>query len=224
MSFAAHNGDRLHSAPSSGPSSPSTRSPAKSRPRRDSPARPQPATDMEVSGPPSISTNLRGQVEGVVEGDPIAAFPTSNSPISDTVLKEMLLSLRSSLQSDMVADINKCTKEFQAPRLRVDHVESKMEEYTSSYNVMVEAHTAQGEDLAWMRDKIADLEDRSRRNYIQIRGIPESIAPDLLLQDAQTLFSTLIPSLSAQDLIVDRIHRIPKPSFLPAETSRDVLL
>lgn len=76
-----------------------------------------------------------------------------------------------------------------------------MEEYTSSYNVMVEAHTTQGEDLAWMRDKIADLEDRSRRNNIKIRGIPESIAPNLLLQYAQIVFSTLIASATATRIL-----------------------
>lgn len=98
-----------------------------------------------------------------------------------------------------------------------------MEEYTSSYNVMVEAHTAQGEDITWLKDNIADLEDKSRRNKIKIRGLPEYVTPNHLLQYAHTLFSTLAPSLTTQNLIVDRIHRVPKP-FLPEETPRDVLL
>lgn len=89
---------------------------------------------------------------------------------------------------------------------------------------MVEAHTAQGEDITWIKDKIADLEYRSRRNNLKIRGIPESVASNHLLQYAHTLFSTLVPSLMAQDLIVDRIHRVPKPSFFSEEIPRDVLL
>lgn len=43
-------------------------------------------------------------------------------------------------------------------------------------------------------------------------------------QFALTLFSTMAPTLSAQDLAIVRIHRVPKPSFLPAETPRDVFL
>lgn len=106
----------------------------------------------------------------------------------------------------------------------MNQVEHKMEEYTSSYNVMVEAHTAQGEDISWIKDKLADLEDRSRRNNLKLRGIPESVPPSQLLQYAQALFSTLIPEATASDLLVDRIHRVPKPSFLPDDTPRDVLM
>lgn len=107
---------------SSGTSSPSTRSPAKSKLWRDSPTRPQVDPNMEVSGP---HNNTTGQdIQG---GDPIADLPTAGRPISDTMLKEMLLSLQSSLQADMVRGINKFKREGQANGHRVDHVESKME-------------------------------------------------------------------------------------------------
>lgn len=123
-----------------------------------------------------------------------------------------------------MAGINKCQIKVQTIGNRVDHVEQNMEEYTSSFNTLVNAHTAQGEELAWLKDKVADLEDRSRRNNIKIGDVPEAIPATQLLQYTQILFSTLVPILTAQDLIVDRIHRIPKSFFLPAETSRDVLL
>lgn len=174
---------------------------------------------MEVSGPHSNPSH-----QSSTEGDPIREFPTADRPVSDTLLKEMLLSLRSSLQADMVRGITECQREVQAIGHRVHQVENKMEEYTSAYNVMVEAHAAQGEDIAWLKDKMADLEDRSRRNNLKLRGIPEDVPPNQLLQYAQTLFSTMVPDASAHDLLVDRIHRVPKPSFLPAEIPRDVLL
>lgn len=105
----------------------------------------------------------------------------------------------------------------------MDRVESKIDEYASSDNVLVDAHTAQGEEISWLKDKVTDMEDRSRRNNLKIRGIPESV-PLNQLQYAQTLFSTLVPTLTPQDLIVDRIHRVPKPSFLPDKNQKDVLL
>lgn len=205
------------SVSSSGPSSPSTRSPAKSKPRRDSPTRQGTDPGMEVSGPHSDPTH-----QSSTDRDPIKEFPTADRPVSDTLLKDMLLSLRSSLQADMVRGITECQREVQAIGHRVHQVENKMEEYTSAYNVMVEAHTAQGEDITWLKVKMAG--DRSRRNNLKLRGIPEDIPPNQLLQFAQTLFSTLVPDASAHDLLVDRIHRVPKPSFLPADIPRDVLL
>lgn len=49
---------------------------------------------------------------------------------------------------------------------RTDKIESKMGEYASSHNVLVDAHTAQGDEIAWLKDNVADLEDRSRRNNL----------------------------------------------------------
>lgn len=174
---------------------------------------------MEVSRPHSNSNHQSSQ-----DGYPIKDFPTADRPVSDTLMNEMLLSLLSSLHADMVRGIKECQREVQAIGHRVHQVENKMEEYTSAYNVMVEAHTAKGEDITWIKDKLADLEDRSRRNNLKLRGIPEDVPPTQLLQFAQTLFSTLVPEASAHDLLVDRIHRVPKPSFLPLDIPRDVLL
>lgn len=90
----------------------------------------------------------------------------------------------------MVKGIYKCHKEVQAFGIGVDHVEQKMNEYTSSYYILVDAHTAQGEKIAWLKDKVADLEDRSRRNNIKLRGVPKSVPATQLLQYAHALFST----------------------------------
>lgn len=174
---------------------------------------------MEVSGPQSIRpTTLPAPT------DPISAFPTSGQPISDTVLKEMLLSLRVSLHADIVSGVNQCQADVQAMGEKINHIEHTIGEYSISFNTLVDAHTEQKEEIVWLKGKIADLEDRSRRNNIKIRSIPESISAPQLQLYAQTLFSSLAPELSALQLPIDRIHRVPKPSFLPSETPRDVLL
>lgn len=211
--------DHLHSGSSSSASSPSTRSPAKSKPRMDPPVRPHDAQDMKVSGQQGNNTAQASHIP-----DPIADFPTADRLISDPLLKEMLISLRSAPRIDMVKGINQCNKEVQAIGVRVDQVEHQMEEYTSTYNIMVYAHAVQGEDIAWLKDKVADLEDKSRRNNIKLRGVPESVPATHLLQYAQALFSTLVPALTTQDLLMDKIHRIPKPSFLPEGTPKGILL
>lgn len=107
---------------------------------------------------------------------------------------------------------------------RVDHVENKMAEYAGSFNELVDAHNAREDDVEWLKAKVADLEDRSRRNNLKIRGIPESVLPKDLEEYVHTLFKSLIPELTEQDLIIDRIHRIPKPSQLPEKIPRDVLM
>lgn len=123
----------------------------------------------------------------------------------------------------MTTGINHCQREVQTIGGRVDHIEMKMIEYISSFNTLVDDHSNKSEEIAWLKRSVADFKDRSRRNNIKIRGIPETIPATQLLPYTQALFSTLLPALSAQDLIVDWIHWVPKPSFLPETTPRDVL-
>lgn len=68
------------------------------------------------------------------------------------------------------------------------------------------------------------MEDRSRRNNLKIRGIPESVQQSDLGPYAATLFKNLIPSLTDLDVPIDRIHLLPKPSHLSDHIPRDILL
>lgn len=174
---------------------------------------------MEVSG-----ESRENDLPSLTIQDPIASYPTADIPLSDTLLKEMLLSLREALHTDMSALVKQCRHEVQHVGQRVDHIENTMSAYSQSFNQLLDSHTAQNEEITRLQDKLSDLEDRSRRSNIKIRGIPEDIAPTQLLQYAQTLFSTILPNLTHQDLIIDRIHRLPKPSFIREDTPRDVLL
>lgn len=58
---------------------------------------------------------------------------------------------------------------------RVSHVEDKMAEFTTSHNELVDAHNEKDDELEALKNKMADLEDRSRRNNIKLRGVAESV-------------------------------------------------
>lgn len=126
--------------------------------------------------------------------DTINAFPTANRPLSDTTLKDMLISLRSSLHSDMMYCMRNFKAEVGELGGRIDHMEKKMEEYASSYYSLVDFHNDQSDEVAWLKDKVADLEDRSCRNNIKLRGVPESVLPAQLHRLAQELMGSSLPS------------------------------
>lgn len=68
--------------------------------------------------------------------DSIDFFSTSNQLVlDDTTLKDMLLSLRSSLHTDMMACVHKFGMELQSVSARVDHVETKMGEFATTVNL-----------------------------------------------------------------------------------------
>lgn len=100
------------------------------------------------------------------------AFPTSGQPILDTDLKDLILSLRGALQQDMKCFIQQSKKETEAIGERVDYVEQKICDFTEAHNELVDAHFEMEEEIKRLKLKVADLEDRSRRNNIKFRGIP----------------------------------------------------
>lgn len=107
---------------------------------------------------------------------------------------------------------------------RVDHVEQAMGEYSTSFNTLVDAHSAHSDEILQIKDKLAYLEDRSRSNNLKVRRIPETVNATQLLQYVQDMFSALAPELSVLELTMDKVHRVPKPPFLadnvPAQTTR----
>lgn len=157
------------SAPSSPIRSPSSDSPAKSRMRMD------PETQASSSG---NATPRQDQV-GLNLPSTIANYPTSGQPVLDTTMKDMLLSLQASLMLNISAMINNFASEMQGMGERVQHIEHKMDDCTSTVNDLIDAYKEQADDTDWIKAKLADLEDRSRRNNVKLRGVPESVSPPI---------------------------------------------
>lgn len=70
--------------------------------------------------------------------DSIKSFPTKHQPVMDTVLKDILLSLRRSLQADMMNCMHRFNNEIQAVEPRAEHIEHKMGKYVATRNYLVD--------------------------------------------------------------------------------------
>lgn len=137
----------------------------------------------------------------------------------DTTLKKMLISFQTSLMTDLSSLFHKITSDIHSLDDRVTNAERRLYACTSTVNDTTEAYDAVKEEQAWMRAKLADLEDRSRRNNVKLRGIPSDLP-----RYAKELMHIVIPEASPRDVIIDRIHRIAKPSHLTTSVPRDVLM
>lgn len=108
------------------------------------------------------------------------SFPTSDHPMSDTTMKSMLRSLRTSLQADLFSYVHKIFAKVQDIGDKLDHVENKVEELTNMFNTIIDAHRDQRDDIAWLKNKIADLEEKSCRNNLKICSVPEAVTSSQL--------------------------------------------
>lgn len=87
----------------------------------------------------------------------------------------MLLTLHNSLHADIITLTRQFTREVHSLGDRVHTLEESIGEMTTTINDLVEALDENIEEHAWLIAKIADLEDRSRKNNLELRGIPEVI-------------------------------------------------
>lgn len=89
---------------------------------------------------------------------------------------------------------------------------------------MVDELEEQMEMMCKLQIKVADLEHHSRLNNLTIRGISEAVKQIDLVAYPHQLFLQLIPNMTPRDILLDRAHRIPKPSQLPDTVFKDVLV
>lgn len=145
------------------PRSPASSSPAKARMRLD-----PSAEHSEVSHTPHMPVTLLKQN---LPNDSITAFPTMGQPVIDTTLKDMLVSLRSSLQTDMLSIMQNIGHSLTLNEDRIIHIETNVSGITSTVNDIIDTQETHMQETKWIKEKLADIEDRSRRNNIKIRDI-----------------------------------------------------
>lgn len=75
----------------------------------------------------------------------------------------------------------------------------------------MDVHNEKDDEIEFMKSKVADLEDRSRRNNVKLLGVAESVSPSSFRQYVQEFIATLLPNTPDREVIVDRAHRLAKP-------------
>lgn len=99
-----------------------------------------------------------------------------------------------------------------------------MGEFASSHNSLIDSHNEQSNEVDWLKAKVADLEDRSWRNNVKVRCIPEAIQPVQLRQYATDFIKEFLPDVPDSEIVIHRIHRLPKPAFSAENIPGDVLM
>lgn len=88
----------------------------------------------------------------------------------------------------------------------------------------IDAHNDEDDELEKLKAKVLHIEDHSRWNNIKLRGVSESVQNTQLNQYACDLICTVLPGISASEIVIDRIHPLPKPFYLPDNIPRDVIM
>ncbi|OCT56175.1 hypothetical protein XELAEV_18000710mg [Xenopus laevis] len=149
-----------------------------------------------------------------------ADLEEDKQPMTQKFFKEFMMSFRcvkqdnmAEVRGDMKTLMGHMSHFAKETDLRVTKLENQIAEMTVEHNELVDAHRELMGEAKWMKEKIADGEDRNRRNNVKLRGVPESVSDDDLKGYGIDLLKTTFPSLSESELTVERAHRLPKTGF-----------
>ncbi|CAH2284990.1 Hypothetical predicted protein [Pelobates cultripes] len=103
---------------------------------------------------------------------------------------------------------------------RTSLMEHRMGEYAEAHNDMADHVQKLEHQLETYQVKLMDIENRSPRKNVRLRGIPEDIQQANIMEFLTGYFKTLVPVFPTETLLMDRAHRVAKPKFLQEETPR----
>ncbi|CAH2218813.1 Hypothetical predicted protein [Pelobates cultripes] len=144
-----------------------------------------------------------------------------------TGMRTLMAELSDKLQASITAQIHTLTMDLRKELLeigsRTAHVEKSLDDFAVAHNSLADKLQELETSLEAQKRKVADQEDRSRRNNLRFRGILESVQNTELNKYLTDLFQELTPSMHPDLLVINRAHRLCRPNHLPTTTARDVI-
>lgn len=136
-------------------------------------------------------------------------------------ISSMLADIKSVFKSEIRDAVTKITDQITELGERTTRLENKSKqqsESTQKISKRVDNHSSR---MTYLENKVEDLENRSRRDNLKLRGIPDNILD--LDTYTKELFTSVLPEIPQRKFTLDRIHRIG-PKQTDPKKSRDVLL
>ncbi|CAH2225898.1 Hypothetical predicted protein [Pelobates cultripes] len=143
--------------------------------------------------------------------------------MSEKRMSAMLQELRSSMKEDLQLAVNDIRREVHEVGSRLNALEEKTDDLCLANDGILERVHKLEEEQMHLTVKLADLEDRSCRNNIRVRGVPETILGADLPVYLQQLFKAIQPTMELADLRLDTAHRVSKPAKLAQDIPRDIV-
>lgn len=133
-----------------------------------------------------------------------------------------MLILQADMQREFRASINHLHERIDHLEERTEQIEQHLSTATTAHNTVVDIQDEHSEAIQQLHLKIANLENPSRWNNIEIRWVPEAITTTEITYLHQ-LFHKILQSITTQDMLIDQAHGIHKLQYLPASLPRDIL-
>ncbi|CAH2321374.1 Hypothetical predicted protein [Pelobates cultripes] len=175
-------------------------------------------------GRPSLS---QGHTETGSDSDDYEAAERHAAPLTKEDLKKLLKETSDDIKAYTAAALEKqiagLKDDIEALTSRTSRTETQIAETQDKLKTHTGDIGAMQDKILYLEDGLEDLNNRSRRQNIRIRGLPESVLPETLLPTVRAIFQSLLPDASEQDLYIERAHRALRPPTYNMNAPRDII-
>lgn len=139
-------------------------------------------------------------------------------------LDEFKNDVKKVLKDDLSQFKGEVLQELQSQNANIAETQTRIADMESACLEMKETLLAVVKENSQMRDKVVDLESRSRRNNIRIYGVPEEKEGRSVTEFVNELFKSHLTLPEGLELRIQRAHRalIPKPAA--ASSPRSIIV
>uniref|UniRef100_A0A8C5M9Y2 Uncharacterized protein n=1 Tax=Leptobrachium leishanense TaxID=445787 RepID=A0A8C5M9Y2_9ANUR len=169
-------------------------------------------------GPRAATDLTETMAEGSAEAE-AAAGRVDSAPAT----RQDILHLKSFIASELAHTTKTFMTEVHAIGTRTARLEERSEHIVDGYNELARYTETLADRVSELESAFEDLSNRSRRNNIRIRGLPEKVPSDQLEAVFIGIIKQLLPTLPSTYCLIDRIHRTLGKSRWQNTLPRDVV-
>ncbi|CAH2319226.1 Hypothetical predicted protein [Pelobates cultripes] len=148
----------------------------------------------------------------------------SDSSVTERSLHKMLQELCTTITADFHHIDGDLRREISSLGDRTSHLENRTEELCIVHNKVVDKIQKLSEKNETLKLKVADRDDRSRRQNVRFRGIHDDVSHEALPAYILSICKSLVPGLPDSAWAYDHMHRLPRPARLSSEVPKDIIV
>ncbi|CAH2301033.1 Hypothetical predicted protein [Pelobates cultripes] len=137
---------------------------------------------------------------------------------------ETLAEVRTYLATEIVRNTNEVKLEILVVGARTAALELRLESTAVSHNAAVAQINRLTSRLALMESTLDDLGNRSRRNNVRLRGLPEQEGEGPQAAVATAIFKPLLPEVPEHLWHIERAHRALRAKWGDNQHPREVIV
>uniref|UniRef100_A0A803J6A6 L1 transposable element RRM domain-containing protein n=1 Tax=Xenopus tropicalis TaxID=8364 RepID=A0A803J6A6_XENTR len=134
-------------------------------------------------------------------------------------IKEMLQEVTATLKEEIL-DIK---RDMISLSTRADDIEANQSKLTANQKAIYTHIQQQDRLILELQRQTEDQENRSRRNNIRVRGIPETVQNEEIHAVLLQIFNSILKKEPDSEIKIERAHRVQKPKAAPLNAPRDIL-